>query len=51
MLEAVNLQKAFDGKNVLNGFSACFEKGGHYALMGPSGCGKTTLLNLLMGLQ
>lgn len=51
MLEAVNLQKSFDGKQVLSGFSARFEDGGHYALMGPSGCGKTTLLNLLMGLQ
>lgn len=51
MLEAVNLQKSFDGKQVLSGFSVCFEDGGHYALMGPSGCGKTTLLNLLMGLQ
>ena len=51
MLEAVNLQKSFDGKQVLSGFSARFEDGGHYALMGPSGCGKTTLLNLLMGLH
>ena len=51
MLEAVNLQKAFDGKQVLSGFSARFEDGVHYALMGPSGCGKTTLLNLLLGIQ
>jgi len=51
MLEAVNLQKAFDGKTVVDHFSARFEAGGHYALMGPSGCGKTTLLNLLMGLM
>ena len=50
MLEAVNLSKAFDGKNVISQFSARFEDGVHYALMGPSGCGKTTLLNLLMGL-
>ena len=51
MLEAVNLQKSFDGKNVIRQFSFRFEDGGHYCLMGPSGCGKTTLLNLLMGLQ
>ena len=50
MLEAVNLCKAFDGRNVINGFSQCFETNVRYCLMGPSGCGKTTLLNLLMGL-
>ena len=50
MLEAVNLSKAFEGKQVLQDFSWRFEQGVHYGLMGPSGCGKTTLLNLLMGL-
>ena len=51
MLEAVNLQKSFDGKQVIRQFSFRFEDGAHYFLMGPSGCGKTTLCNLLMGLQ
>lgn len=51
MLEAVNLCKSFDGKPVIQHFSAKLERGVHYCLMGPSGCGKTTLLNLLMGLQ
>lgn len=38
------------GENlVLKGFSACFEKGGKYALEGPSGCGKSTLLKLMLG--
>jgi len=50
MLEAVNLSKAFEGKQVLRDFFWRFEPGVHYGLMGPSGCGKTTLLNLLMGL-
>lgn len=51
MLEAINLHKSFEGKQVIHQFSFLFEDGAHYCLMGPSGCGKTTLLNLLMGLQ
>ncbi|MBD5517751.1 MAG: ATP-binding cassette domain-containing protein, partial [Lachnospiraceae bacterium] len=39
----------YDKKTVINGFSACFEKGGKYALIGPSGCGKSTLLKLILG--
>lgn len=50
MLEAVDVSKAFDGKQVVSHFTHGFENGVHYCLMGPSGCGKTTLLNLLMGL-
>jgi len=50
MLEAVGLSKAFDGKSVIENYSAVLENGVHYCLMGPSGCGKTTLLNLFMGL-
>ena len=50
MLEAVNLSKSFDGKQVICNFSTMLEKGRRYSLMGPSGCGKTTLLRLLMGL-
>ena len=50
MLEAVNVSKSFDGREVLRHFSVKLEDGGRYCLMGPSGCGKTTLLNLMMGL-
>ena len=39
----------YDKKTVINDFSACFEKGGKYALIGPSGCGKSTLLKLILG--
>ena len=46
-----NISKSYDGKYVLNHFSASFEKGGIYAVMGPSGAGKTTLLRLLSGLE
>lgn len=50
MLEAVDLCKGFDGRPVIEHFSARLEPGGAYCVMGPSGCGKTTLLHLLMGL-
>lgn len=40
---------SYDKKTVLQEFSACFEKGGKYALVGPSGCGKSTLLKLMLG--
>ena len=43
--------KAFDGKTVLNGFSAVLPCGRVTAVMAPSGAGKTTLLRLLMGLD
>lgn len=39
----------YDKKTVIKNFSACFEKGGKYALIGPSGCGKSTLLKLILG--
>lgn len=44
-----NVSFCYDKKTVLQGFSACFEKGGKYALVGPSGCGKSTLLKLMLG--
>ena len=36
-------------KQILNGFTFCFERGKKYALYGASGCGKSTLLSLLLG--
>ena len=46
-----HLNKAFDGKQVLRGFSAVFPAGQTTAVMGYSGVGKTTLLRILMGLE
>ena len=40
---------SYGEKQVLNGKSLRFEKGGKYALTGPSGCGKSTILKLLLG--
>ena len=49
MIELKNVSKSFDGKNVLDSFSAVFDKGG-YLLKGPSGIGKTTCIMLILGL-
>ena len=46
-----NIEKSFDGKEVLKNFSAVFPTGQVSCIMGSSGCGKTTLLNILLGLQ
>lgn len=46
-----NVAKAYDGQQVLAGFSACLAPGERVALMGPSGQGKTTLVRLLLGLE
>lgn len=49
-IDVTNLSKAFDGKQVLNDFSAVFEDGSVTLLTGRSGIGKTTLLRIIMGL-
>lgn len=50
-LTVKKIYKAYDGKPVLEDFSALFAPGKAYALMGPSGRGKTTLLRLILGLE
>ena len=49
-IQVLNLSKSFDGRSVLNGFSATFKDGSTTCIMGVSGRGKTTLLNLISGL-
>lgn len=41
--------KSFDGKVVLNNFSATFPGGVTTCITGPSGCGKSTLLGIIAG--
>ena len=48
MLELRNIQKSFDGVNVLNGISLSVQDGEIVSILGPSGSGKTTLLNLIL---
>lgn len=45
-----NIEKSFDGKEVLKSFSADFPARRVSCIMGLSGCGKTTLLNIILGL-
>lgn len=44
-----NINKSFEGKEVLKEASFCFEKGKIYGLLGRNGAGKTTLFNCLAG--
>ncbi len=50
-LSVRNINKSFDGKNVLNNLSFDLLEGEFLSILGPSGCGKTTLLRILIGLE
>lgn len=47
ILEAHNLQKNFDDKKIIEGFSYKFKKYERVGIIGPNGVGKTTFLKLL----
>lgn len=51
LLEIQNIQKKFDGMEVLKGISLSVKKGDVVAILGPSGSGKTTLLRCLNFLE
>ena len=50
-LSVKNLNKSFDGKQILNDLSFDLMEGEFLSILGPSGCGKTTLLRILIGLD
>ncbi len=51
LLEVKNLQKSFDGNDVLKNISFSVQKGEVIVILGPSGCGKSTLLRCINGLE
>ncbi len=51
MLEVRNIQKSFDGMQVLKGVDIDVRKGDVVAILGPSGSGKTTLLRCINFLE
>ena len=51
MISAVNINKTFDKKKVLNNVSVKINKGEIVSIVGPSGAGKTTLLHILSTLD
>jgi phospholipid/cholesterol/gamma-HCH transport system ATP-binding protein len=50
MIRVENLNKSFNGKNVLNDISVTFETGKTNLIIGRSGSGKTVLLKSIVGL-
>ena len=51
IVNAQDLCKSFNGKNVLQNCSLKLFKGEIYSILGVNGAGKTTLMKLLLGLQ
>ncbi len=49
VIEAVGLEKAFDGKEILRGLTLTVQRGDRIAFVGPNGVGKTTLIKMLLG--
>lgn len=49
-LKALNIQKSFDGKKIIEDINITLRRGEIVSLLGVSGSGKTTLFNVLSGL-
>ena len=50
MIEIKNVEKSFQGKDVLTDISTTFEKGKTNMIIGASGTGKSVLLKTIVGL-
>ena len=51
LLEVRNLNKSFDGAQILKGVSLRIARSEVVVVIGPSGCGKSTLLRCINGLE
>ncbi len=51
VLEATNLQKGFDGRQLIDGLSFSLPRNGIVGVIGPNGVGKTTLFKTIVGLE
>ncbi len=49
VIEAVGLEKAFNGREILRGLTLTVQRGDRVAFVGPNGVGKTTLIKMLLG--
>ena len=49
VVDANNISKTFEDKNIVNDLSIKITRGERIALVGPNGVGKTTVLNILTG--
>ena len=50
ILSLENIEKSFDGDNVLKNISLDIGRGEFVTLLGSSGCGKTTTIRIIAGL-
>ncbi|MEL7975993.1 energy-dependent translational throttle protein EttA [Isoptericola sp. F-RaC21] len=51
VLEASNLRKGFDGRQLIDGLSFTLPRNGIVGVIGPNGVGKTTLFKTIVGLE
>ena len=51
LLQVQDVNKEFDGKEILKGINLSLHKGEVLVVLGPSGCGKSTFLRCLNGLE
>lgn len=51
MIEAIDIHKQYEGREILRGVSATFKEGECSMIIGKSGAGKTVLLKCLVGLE